>query len=123
VAGPGGPGRGLGLKLKLHVEQAGDDGEVNDAMGRLRADVDEAFKAAGNAVKDHAVREDVREVGRLLVDALDTTFSRVGDQCATCSSGARDRRGRMPDLRPSFTRDSCITVKPGAMTTERRWMP
>jgi hypothetical protein len=71
----------LALKLKLHVEQAGDDEEVvKDAMSRLRADVDDAFKAAGNAVKDHAVREDVREVGRLLTDALDTTFSRVGDQ-------------------------------------------
>lgn len=70
----------LALKLKLHVEQARDNGEVKDAMGRLRADVDEAFKAAGNAVEDHAVREDVREVGRLLTDALDTTFSRVGEQ-------------------------------------------
>jgi len=70
----------LALKLKLHVEQVDDDEEVRDAMGRLRADVDEAFKAAGNAVKDHAVREDVREVGRLLTDALDTTFTRVGDQ-------------------------------------------
>jgi hypothetical protein len=70
----------LALKLKLHAEQAGDDGEVKDAMGRLRADVDDAFKAAGNAVQDHAVREDVREVGRLLTDALDTTFSRVGEQ-------------------------------------------
>lgn len=70
----------LALKLKLHVEQASDDGEMREAMGRLRADVDAAFKAAGNAVQDHAVREDVREVGRLLTDALDTTFSRVGDQ-------------------------------------------
>lgn len=70
----------LALKLKLHVEQADDDGEVKDAMGRLRADVDEAFRAAGNAVRDHAVREDVSEVGRLLTDALDTTFTRVGDQ-------------------------------------------
>ncbi|MEU8233259.1 hypothetical protein AB0C12_27070 [Actinoplanes sp. NPDC048967] len=70
----------LALKLKLHVEQVDDDQEVRDAMGRLRADVDEAFKAAGNAVQDDAVREDVREVGRLLTDALDTTFTRVGHQ-------------------------------------------
>ena len=70
----------LALKLKLHAEQASDDGAVKDALGRLRADVDDAFEAAGNAVQDHAVREDVREVGRLLTDALDTTFSRVGDQ-------------------------------------------
>ncbi|GAA3343048.1 hypothetical protein GCM10020358_40280 [Amorphoplanes nipponensis] len=70
----------LALKLKLHVEQAGDNREVRDAMGRLRADVEEAFQAAGNAVQDNAVRADVREVGRLLTDALDTAFTRVGAQ-------------------------------------------
>ena len=70
----------LALKLKLHAEQADSDGAVRDAMGRLRADVDDAFKAAGSAVQDQAVREDVREVDGLLADALDMTFSRVGDE-------------------------------------------
>jgi hypothetical protein len=67
----------LALKLKLHVEQADDDREVKDALGRLRDAVDDAFQAAEGAVHDHAVREDVREVGRLLTDAVTTTFARV----------------------------------------------
>jgi DUF1365 family protein len=68
----------LALKLKLHVEQAGDDSTVKDALGSLRAAVDEAFEAAGNAVRDEAVRDDVREVGRLLTDAVGTTFACAG---------------------------------------------
>jgi hypothetical protein len=68
----------LALKLKMHVEQSGDDKEVKDALGRLRNAVDDAFQAAEGAVHDRAVREDVREVGRLLTDAVTTTFARVG---------------------------------------------
>ncbi|MFI7542354.1 hypothetical protein [Actinoplanes sp. NPDC049599] len=70
----------LALKLKLHVEQASTDREVADAIGRLRAEVDDAFQAAGNAMHDDAVRDDFREVGRLLTDALDTTFTKVDAQ-------------------------------------------
>jgi hypothetical protein len=65
----------LALKLKMHVEQAGDDTEVKDAIGRLRSAVDDAFEATETAVQDHAVREDVREVGRLLTDAVSNTFA------------------------------------------------
>jgi hypothetical protein len=68
----------LALKLKLHVEQTSDDATVRDALGKLRTSMEDAFEAAGHAVHDEAVREDVREVGRLLTDALDTTFDRVG---------------------------------------------
>jgi hypothetical protein len=70
----------LALKLKMHVEQTGDDTEIKDALGRLRAAVDDAFEAAHNAVQDHAVREDVRDVGRLLTDAVTTSFARVSDE-------------------------------------------
>jgi len=70
----------LALKLKMHVEQTSDDAEVKAALGRLRAAVDSAFDAAGNAVHDDAVRADIREVGRLLSDAMTTTFARVGSQ-------------------------------------------
>ena len=70
----------LALKLKLHHEQASTDRAVEDAIGRLRAEVDDAFQAAGNAMHDDAVRDDLREVGRLLTDALDTTFTRVDSQ-------------------------------------------
>jgi len=70
----------LALKLKMHVEQTSDDEEVKAALGRLRAAVDTAFDAASNAVHDDAVRADIREVGRLLGDAVTTTFARVGSQ-------------------------------------------
>jgi hypothetical protein len=68
----------LALKLKLHVEQARDDAGP-DAVRNLRAAVDDAFEAAGNAVDDEAVRDDVREVGRLLADAFATTLARAGN--------------------------------------------
>lgn len=68
---------GLGLKLKLHLEQTGT-GEVPEALSKLGHAVQEAFQAASNAVKDDAVREDVREAGRLLGDALGNTFTKAG---------------------------------------------
>jgi Flp pilus assembly pilin Flp len=69
----------LALKLKLHLEQTGDE-EVPEALGRLRHAVEDAFEAAGNAVKDEAVRADVREVGQLLGEAVSTTFAKVSDE-------------------------------------------
>lgn len=69
----------LALKLKLHFEQTGDE-EVPEALGKLRQGVREAFDAAGNAVKDEAVRSDVREVGRLLADAVSTTLGKASDE-------------------------------------------
>jgi hypothetical protein len=68
----------LALKLKLHFEQT-RDGEVPEAVGRLRQGVEDAFEAAGNAVKDEAVRADVREVGRLFADAVTTTMEKVSE--------------------------------------------
>jgi len=70
----------LALKLKMHVEQASDDDEgLSEALRDLRGAVDDAFESASNAMKDEAVREDVREVGRLLTDAVATTLARAGD--------------------------------------------
>jgi hypothetical protein len=68
----------LGLKLKLHYEQS-RDGEVTETIDRLRAGVQDAFDAAGHAMKDEAVRADVREAGRLLAEALATTMEKVGE--------------------------------------------
>ncbi|HKA68687.1 MAG TPA: hypothetical protein VKG85_06160 [Actinomycetes bacterium] len=67
----------LSLKLKMHLEQSHDDA-VPDALGRIRQGVEDLFEAAGNAVKDDAVRDDVRDVGRLIADAVSTTLSKVG---------------------------------------------
>lgn len=68
----------LVLKLKLHLEQSHDEGG-QDVLGRLRQGVEDAFEAASNAVKDEAVRGDVREVGRLIADAVADTVTKVGD--------------------------------------------
>jgi len=68
----------LALKLKMHLEQTRDDA-VPDALIQLRQSVEDAFEAAGNAVDDDAVRTDVREVGRLLADAVSTTLTEVSD--------------------------------------------
>jgi DUF1365 family protein len=69
----------LGLKLKLHFEQTRDE-EVADAVGRLRRDIEDAFEAAGNAVKDEAVRTDAREVGLLFADAVAATLEKFGSE-------------------------------------------
>ena len=37
------------------------------------------FDALGEAVDDDAVRSDAREAGRRLLDAVNATFSEVGD--------------------------------------------
>jgi DUF1365 family protein len=70
----------LALKLKMHLEQVGGADEVMPkALSELRDTVEDAFAAAGNAVRDEAVRADVREVGQLLADAVSTTFAKVSD--------------------------------------------
>jgi hypothetical protein len=70
----------LALKLKLHMEQAGDDAGGDAALDRFRTAMDDAFTAAGNAVRDEAVRADVREMGRLMIEAITTAVDRAGDQ-------------------------------------------
>jgi len=69
----------LVLKLKLHLEQTGATEGMPQALGELRERMEDAFTAAGNAVKDEAVRADVREVGRLIADAVSTSLSKVSD--------------------------------------------
>lgn len=78
----------LGLKLKLHLEQA-KDGELSGALEALRQKMEDVFEATGNAVKDEAVRADVHDVGRLLADAVSTTLTRMGDD-------VRETFGRRP---------------------------
>lgn len=73
----------LGLKLKLHYEeQRGEEaerarGEVEGAVRRLADAVQDAFEAIGAAARDQAVREDVKQVGQSLTDALNATFAEV----------------------------------------------
>jgi hypothetical protein len=70
----------LGLKLKLHFQQTGREDETADTLQRLRTSVNEAFEAAGNAVKDDAVKSDVRETGRLFLDALSASLAKASER-------------------------------------------
>ena len=77
---------GLGLKLKLHYEQqqatdrAEAQTEMHGAMQRLGDAVQTAFEALGHAAKDDAVKDDVRQVGQSLTEALRMTFSEVSGE-------------------------------------------
>lgn len=88
-----GKAEALGLKLKLHLEQEQDDDQPERTAGDTKAMVDElgrklndAFDSFGNAAKDPAVHEDVKDVGRLLRDALVTTFNAVGAEVSSRTS-------------------------------------
>ena len=69
--------------------EPGDTKAMVDDLGRK---VQDAFESVGNAAKDPAVHEDVKEMGRLFKDALMGTLSTVGtevrDRAATATSGS-----------------------------------
>lgn len=69
---------GLAMKLKLHFEQATgeeDKAEARQALDRLGDAVEGAFEAVRSAVKDPAVKEDVREVASTLKDAVTNSLA------------------------------------------------
>jgi hypothetical protein len=72
----------LALKLKLHFEQTGraeGSTDATDPLHKLRDSVSDAFDAAGNAVHDDAVKADVRETGRLFLEALSVSLARAAE--------------------------------------------
>lgn len=76
----------LGLKLKLHFEQAAgaerseEEDRVREALRTLGDTVEQAFNALGTAARDDAVRTDVKDVGRSVVDALEASFAELGER-------------------------------------------
>lgn len=92
-----GKAEALGLKLKLHLAQEKSEDEEGESTAEsdtkamiddLGRRVQEAFDSAGNAAKDPAVHEDVKEMGRLFKDALLATVSTVGHEVQTRVDGA-----------------------------------
>jgi len=69
----------LGTKLKGHFEQTGDAEELNDALQKLKRGFADAVESAGNAVRDDRVKADVKEAGRLFVDALSASLAKVSE--------------------------------------------
>ncbi len=93
---------GIGLKLKLHLDQENDDssekqpGDTETAVADLSQRLQDAFDAFGRAAKDPAVHSDVKEMGNSLLNAMSLTFHSVG---ATVSSAARNAAGAAdPDI-------------------------
>jgi hypothetical protein len=81
----------LALKLKMHFTQTGRVEEGPDAIQKLRNSISEAFEAAGNVVRDDAVRADVREAGRLVAEAVSVTFAKVSDELKDRTESLRDK--------------------------------
>lgn len=77
---------GLGLKLKLHLEQEAHEDDPDSetaeqthaAIEEMGAKLQDAVNSLGNAAKDPAIRADLKDLGVLLRDAMNETFSTVG---------------------------------------------
>jgi hypothetical protein len=92
----------LALKLKLHFEQAGRPEEATDPLRKVRDSLTDAFEAAGNAVRDDAVKADVRETGRLFLDALSVSLAKAADSLRDKAADASRLTPRQPTpSRPS----------------------
>ena len=84
----------LGLKLKLHIEEAGPPaGEIREAFDRLGSAIESTFSAIGAAVADPAVREDANKLAGALGDALADTLSEASQELAGAAEGLRCRKG------------------------------
>jgi hypothetical protein len=64
----------IALKLKLHLEQESSEDEDDGFIERLGEKIEAAIGAAEHAAGDGAVRDDLRETGRRLVDAMSITY-------------------------------------------------
>jgi hypothetical protein len=105
------------MKLRLHYEQqhsaesAAAQAQVEGAIKRLTAAVQDAFEAIGTAAKDEAVRTDVKQVGKSLTDALNATFTELSGDVrkvlrrpgggAAGEPGAESQATPMPEELPS----------------------
>jgi hypothetical protein len=83
----------LGLKLKVHFEQAGGQvDEVREAFERLGSAIEATFSAIGAAVQDPAVREDATNLAATLGDALADTLAHAGQEIEVAAKGLRCHR-------------------------------
>ena len=87
----------LGLKLKVHFEQAGPGQQparqVNESFRQLGAAIESTFSAVGAAIQDPAVREDANNLAEALGNALANTLSEAGQELAAAADGLRCQHG------------------------------
>ena len=69
----------LAMKLRQHFEQTGRPEEAAEPLQKIRDSVTDAFEAAGNAVRDDAVKADLRETGSLFLEALSASLSKAAE--------------------------------------------
>jgi hypothetical protein len=79
----------LGTTIKEHSQRLKSEQETAAREGRSRLDealqaateqLDQAFTALGDTLRDPAAKEQIRAAGRSLGNALETTFTEVGDE-------------------------------------------
>jgi hypothetical protein len=90
----------LALKLRLHFEQTGRTEESTDPLQKIRDSVTDAFEAAGNAVRDDAVKADVRETGRLFLDALSASIAKAAESLREKSDATPERPAAIEPATP-----------------------
>lgn len=67
---------GLALKIKLHYEEAqGAAEDIGRGLDAARTGVERAFESLGDAVRDPAIKSDVRHAAAALSDAVGNTLS------------------------------------------------
>jgi hypothetical protein len=85
----------LARKVKTHFEQTGHAEQAAEPLDRIRESVNGAFEAAGGAVHDDAVKADVRETGRLFLDALSASFAVAAERLRE-PEAAQDTKAEEP---------------------------
>jgi hypothetical protein len=70
----------LALKLKLHAEEelAEVDVSLPDVVERIGTAVSAASEALADAARDEAIRQDLRDVGSALRDAISNSLHAAG---------------------------------------------
>ena len=82
---------GLALKVKMHLEATQGAGDhiveaMNDAMAGVQKSVEVLANALGDAVRDPAIRDDVRSVAASFSDAIANTIAEARPRTTTATS-------------------------------------
>lgn len=87
---------GLGASLKQHYEArqeaevAPEDKPVAEAFARVGEALQGAFDALASAAKDPAVKDEVKQTGRSVADAMAATLSEVSEGVRKAFEGERE---------------------------------
>ncbi len=75
----------LGLKLKYHAEQVASEDRVliDDALGHLGKAIEDVFDAVRGAVKDPAIRDDVKSVATGVASAVTSSLRGIAEDLSS----------------------------------------